>query len=445
MIKRWKNLSANRMIALGFAGIILLGALLLMLPAANREGRSLSFLDSLFTATSATCVTGLVVADTWTQFTLLGQGILLVLIQVGGLGYMTLVLLGSRMLRQRISLRSRSLMIESVSTERLTDAVSLLRYIAAGTFGIEGLGAALLAIRFVPEFGFARGVWYAIFHSVSAFCNAGFDLMGIRQPYSSLTAYVGDPLVNLTVCALILLGGLGFLVWRDVWNKGLHFRRYGLHTKIVLVMGLILTLGGALLFWLTERGGVLAPLSPGEQVLASLFQAVSPRTAGFNTLDLASLNDGSSLLTITLMFVGAGPGSTGGGVKVTTVAVCLLAMVSYVRGRREVGVFNRRLEEEQLHRAAAGVTLYMTLALLGGFILLISQQFSLRDALFEAFSAMSTVGLSTGITRALSAGNRLLLILMMFCGRIGNLTILMAVAQRIPPRVRDPIEHIAIG
>lgn len=439
------RLSPNQIIALGFLGIILAGALLLMLPAANRGGQGLPFLDSLFTATSATCVTGLVVADTWTQFNFLGQFILLALIQVGGLGYMTMVLMASMLLGRKIGLRQRSLMMESVSAERLSDVFTLLRYILCGTAAIEGAGAVLLALRFVPELGLGQGLWYAVFHSISAFCNAGFDLMGFREPYSSLTHYVDDPLVNLTVCALVLLGGLGFLVWREVWTKRLHFRRYTLHAKLMLTATVVLTLGGTALFFTAERDNLLSGMGAGEQMLASLFQAVSPRTAGFNTVDLAKLTSGGGLLTIVLMFIGAGPGSTGGGVKVTTVVVCLLTLVAYIRGRQEVGAFNRRLDEGQVHRALAGVTLYMVLALTGGFLLLATQPFPLQDALFEVFSAMSTVGLSTGITRDLSALNRVVLIVMMFCGRIGSLSMMMALAERLPPRVKDPVEHITIG
>ncbi len=445
MKKKPAALSSNQIIALGFLGIIVGGALLLMLPFANRSGHGLSFLDSLFTATSATCVTGLVVADTWTQFNLLGQFILLALIQVGGLGYMTMMLQASLFLGRKIGLKQRSLMMESVSAERLSDVLTLLRYILCGTAAIEGAGAVLLSFRFIPELGAARGIWYSIFHSVSAFCNAGFDLMGFREPYSSLTHYVFDPLVNLTAVALVLFGGLGFLVWRDVWEHGLRFRLYSLHSKLILAASAVLTLGGTSLFWLAERDNLLAGMNPGQQALVSLFQAVSPRTAGFNTVDLAKLTSGGGLLTIVLMFIGAGPGSTGGGVKVTTVVVCLLTLASFVRGRQEVGAFNRRLDEEQIHRSAAAVTLYMTLAMTGGFLLLATQPFPLQDALFEVFSAMSTVGLSTGITRDLSQINRAILIVMMFCGRIGSLSMMMALAERTPPRVKDPVERITIG
>ena len=315
MKAKHRALSPNRALALGFLAIILAGALLLMLPIANRGGKGLSFLDSLFTATSATCVTGLVVADTWTQFNLLGQIILLALIQVGGLGYMTMMLQAALLMGKKLGLRQRSVMMESVSAQRLSDVRTLLRYILGGAALIEGAGALLLAIRFIPELGPARGLWYAVFHSVSAFCNAGFDLMGFREPYSSLTHYVFDPLVNLTAVALILLGGLGFLVWRDMRENGLHLRRYSLHSKLMLAATLILTVGGTALFWLAERDNLLAGMAPGRQALVSLFQAVSPRTAGFNTAPLTALSQSGTLLTMILMFIGAGSGSTGAGAK----------------------------------------------------------------------------------------------------------------------------------
>ena len=429
MKAKHRPLAPNRALALGFLAIILAGALLLMLPIANRGGKGLSFLDSLFTATSATCVTGLVVADTWTQFNLLGQIILLALIQVGGLGYMTMMLQASLLMGRKIGLRQRSVMMESVSAQRLSDVLTLLRYILGGTALIEGTGAVLLAFRFIPELGLARGIWYAVFHSVSAFCNAGFDLMGFREPYSSLTHYVYDPLVNLTAVALVLLGGLGFLVWRDVRENGLHLRRYSLHSKLMLTATLVLTVGGTALFWLAERDNLLSGMTAGQQALAALFQAVSPRTAGFNTVDLAKLTSGGGLLTIVLMFIGAGPGSTGGGVKVTTVTVCLLTLTAYIRGRREVGAFNRRLDEGQIHRAAAGVTLYITLALGGGFLLLALQPFPLQDALFEVFSAMSTVGLSRNLTASLPVLSKWTVILMMFAGRVGSMSVAMAVTK----------------
>lgn len=445
MRKRKILLSPAQTIALCFVAVILVGALLLMMPFTSRSGVGLSFVDSLFTATSATCVTGLVVVDTWTHFNWLGQFILLVLIQVGGLGYMTLMITAALLIGKKIGLRQRSTMMESISAQNLSDVAGLARYILFGTLAIEGCGAVLLALRFVPEMGFGRGCWYAVFHSISAFCNAGFDLMGFRSPFSSLTFYVEDPLVNLTVCALILLGGLGFMVWRDLWTNKFHFRKYSLHSKLMLVASAVLVLGGTILFWLSERNGVLADLSSGGQVLGALFQSVTARTAGFNTVDLASLSGSGSLLMLVLMFIGAGPGSTGGGVKITTVVVCLLSLFSYARGKRETSVFNRRLDDNQIKRSAAGVTLYFVFAMAGCYLLTVQQPFALVDALFEIFSALSTVGLTTGVTQQLNSVNKMLLILMMYAGRIGSLTMIMAVVERLPARVKDPIEHIVIG
>ncbi len=445
MRKRRSSLSPAQTIALCFVAVIFAGALLLMMPFTSRSGVGLSFLDSLFTATSATCVTGLVVVDTWTHFNAIGQFVLLVLIQVGGLGYMTLMITTALLIGKKIGLRQRSTMMESISAQSLSDVAGLAKYILFGTLAIECGGAVLLALRFVPEMGVGQGCWYAVFHSISAFCNAGFDLMGFRSPFSSLTYYVEDPLVNLTVCALILLGGLGFIVWQDLWTNKFHFRKYSLHTKLMLTASIILVFGGAVLFWLSERNGVLAGLSSGGQVLGALFQSVTARTAGFNTVDLASLSGSGSLLMIILMFIGAGPGSTGGGVKVTTVVVCLLSLCSYARGKRETSIFNRRLDDNQIKRSAAGVTLYFVFAMAGCYLLTVQQPFELVDALFEIFSAMSTVGLTTGVTQQLNSVNKMLLILMMYAGRIGSLTMIMAVVERLPARVKDPIEHIVIG
>jgi len=445
VLKKRMDISPNRVIALGFIAMILIGSLLLMLPISSRSGESMGFIDSLFTATSATCVTGLVVVDTWSHFNLFGQMIILLLIQIGGLGYMTLAMTIAILLGKKMGLKSRSLMMESVSARNLGSIFDLLKYIVFGTAAIEGIGAVILSIRFIPEFGIARGCWYSIFHSISAFCNAGFDLMGFREPYSSLMYYAEDPLMNITVSALILLGGLGFVVWQDVWINGLKFRKYTLHTKLMVTASAILTVGGTLLFLAAESGNVLADMSAADRWLASFFQSVTARTAGFNTVDLASLSGAGGLLMIVLMFIGAGPGSTGGGVKVTTVVVCLLSLIGYARGRRDVSVFNRRLDENQIRRSASAVTLYMTLTLVGCYIIMVTQSFDIQDVLFEVFSAMSTVGLSTGITRDLSLLNRIVVILMMFCGRIGSLTMIMAVVEHLPPRIKDPVEHIVIG
>ena len=340
------KLSSVQIIALGFFIIILTGTALLMLPWATRDGGGASFSDALFTATSASCVTGLVMRDTGTYWTLFGQTVIICLIQVGGLGFMTIATLFMLLLRRRLGLREREVMVSSVSYDRLGGLLPFVRSILMGTLLVEGLGAALLSIRFAGDFGPVRGIYYGIWHSISAFCNAGFDLMGAHYgEFCSFTAYAADPLVVLTVCGLILVGGLGFLVWEDLVRKGLHWRRYRLQTKVVLVMSLLLAAGGTGLFLLLERNNLGAGLPLGDQILAALFDAVTPRTAGFNSTDTASLSAGSLLLTIIFMFIGGNPGSTAGGIK--TEYVLLL--------RRPAGAERQRLwPEHRGRRAEAG-------------------------------------------------------------------------------------------
>ena len=438
--------TATQIIAFGFAVIILTGALLLMLPAANRDGAPIPFLDALFTAASATCVTGLVVYDTWTQFTLFGQAVILLLIQIGGLGFMTVAVLISLALRKRIGLRERELMSESLSSLHIGGIIRLARRVLIGTAVLEGVGALLLALRFCPRFGFWRGVWYGIFHAVSAFCNAGFDLMGCLEPYSSLTCFRGDPLVNAVILLLIVSGGIGFVVWGDLWDNRGHVRRYLLHTKIMLAGTAILILGGAALFFFMEADASMAGLSIPERVLASLFQAVTPRTAGFNTIDVASLSGGGSLLTILLMFIGAGPGSTGGGIKISTAAVMLLSVGAYARGREDINVFHRRIDPALSRRAFCTATFYFLLTLLAALVILQAQSLPVRDVLLEVFSAIGTVGLSTGITRSLNALSKLVVILLMYSGRVGSLTVILSVSERQGRRTLvNPTEKIIVG
>ena len=447
MKKKPVKLTPGRMLAVGFLGIILAGALLLSLPFANRTGRPLPFLDCLFTSTSATCVTGLVAADTWTQFNGLGQLILLLLIQVGGLGYMTMVLMASMLLGRKISLRQRDLMLESVSAERLSDVYILLRYILCGTAAIECAGAALLAVRFVPELGLGRGTWYAVFHSISAFCNAGFDLMGpYSGAYSSFTAYAGDPLVTLTVCALILVGGTGFLVWEDLARNKIHWRRYRLQTKVVLTVTLVLTFGGGLLFFLLERNNLGAGRPLGEQILSALFDAVTPRTAGFNSTDTGALSSGSLLLTIIFMFIGGSPGSTAGGVKTTTAFVILLHAFSGIRRERSANAFGRSIGDDALKKATAVLYTNLLLALVGAVAICAIQPVGLTEVLFESFSAIGTAGMTMGITRDLVPLSRLIIIFLMYCGRVGSISFAVALLEKraIPP-VTLPREEITIG
>lgn len=439
-------LGAKQTIAVGFALIILIGALLLMLPISNRNGMSIPFLSALFTAASATCVTGLVVFDTWTQFSFFGQVVILVLIQIGALGFMTIAILFSMVLRRRIGLKERTFLMEAVNSMQISGVVRLVRHILIGTFLFEGIGAVLLAVRFYPIFGLWKGIWFGIFHSVSAFCNAGFDLMGSIEPYTSLIPFVADPLVNITIMTLIFIGGIGFIVWKDIMMKKWHLRQYNLHTKVVLSASLALILFSAAAFFFIERNHSFAQLGFSEQVLAAFFQAVTPRTAGFNTVDNALLSEGGSLLTMVLMLIGGSPGSTAGGIKVTTLVLLLTSVLVSSRNQEDVTLFKRRIHEGQIRRAYSNTMLYLLLAFSGCMILLLFQEFNIKDAMFETLSALGTVGLSTGITRDLGSVSRAAIILLMYSGRLGSLTLFMAVAEKKYRKpLRDPEEKIIIG
>ncbi|MBQ3080300.1 MAG: Trk family potassium uptake protein [Clostridia bacterium] len=435
-----------RKLALGFALIILLGALLLSLPFAIREGVSFSFVDALFTSTSATCVTGLIVADTYTTFTLFGQIVLIVLIQIGGLGFMTFAALFSIFLGRRIGLSERSMLMESVSAPKIGGIVAMIRRVAVIAFTAEAIGAVLLATRMIPRFGAARGIWFSAFHAISAFCNAGFDLMGIIEPYSSLSAFVSDPIVNFAVMLLILTGGLGFWVWDDFRLSRHHFSKYHLHTKLMLTFSLLLIVLPAVFFFFTEKDATLRSLPLSSRILASLFEAVTPRTAGFNTTDTAQMSSGGYLMTMFLMMVGGGAGSTAGGLKVTTLSLILLSLFAHIRGRENPSVFSRQPEDKRVKTAQIVFSLYLALAFSGILLLsILEPDVSLRALAFEVFSAMSTVGMSFGVTRSLSVASRLVVILLMFIGRVGLLSFVFAIsAPKKPPRIRYPEEDVLL-
>lgn len=440
------RLTRTQWIAVGFLIIILCGTFLLLLPVSNREPGGTDFLSALFTATSATCVTGLVVVDTYQHWSLFGQLVILLMIQVGGLGFVTIGVTILLMMGKKISLADRGLLKDSVNTLELGGIVRLAKLIVKGTFLIEGAGAVLFSIRFIPELGWIRGIYYGIFHSVSAFCNAGFDLMGRFEAYSSLTRYVDDWLVNLTAAALILVGGLGFVVWRDLYKNRLCFRKYTLHTKMVLTALAVLVVVPAILFWLLERHGVLEGMSASDQFLGAFFAAVTPRTAGFNTTDVAGLSDAGKLLTLVLMLIGGNPGSTAGGVKTTTVMVLLFYIVSMIQHRDGVNVYGRRLENGMIEKAAVVFTLTLSMAVGASFLICAVDRLPLTDVLLETFSAVDTVGMSTGITRDTGAFSRIILILLMYCGRIGSLSFALAFTdRRRKSSVRQPVERINIG
>lgn len=442
-----RHLSQGQFIAIGFILMILIGALLLDTPMASRSGQSIGFLSALFTATSASCVTGLVVADTATQWTLFGQIVVLILIQIGGLGFISIGVFFSIILRRKIGLRERGLMMESANALQLGGIVKFARRIVAGTAIVEGVGALLLMIRFIPEFGILKGIWYGIFHSVSAFCNGGFDLMGAKYgKYSSLVAYYDDPLVNIVIMSLIVIGGIGFVVWGDLLKNRWHFKKYLLHTKIVLLMSTILIFGGALLFYWAERNGVLKGMSVSGQILSSLFASVTARTAGFNTVDTAAMSGASKLLTAALMFIGGSPGSTAGGIKTTTLFVLLMGVKKNVTGAYGIQAFGKRLEDDTLATASIIATLNMGITIIAIFIVMGMQPFAMQDVVFEAFSASGTVGITAGITRDLNTVSRILMIMLMYLGRVGSLSFALAFMEsKKKPKVMLPKESISIG
>lgn len=443
---RYHRLNQVQYIALGFFFIILAGSLILTLPIASQSGEWTPFLDSMFTATSATCVTGLVVYDTFTHWNVFGQLVILLLIQIGGLGFITVGVGFSMAFRRRIGLRQRDLLKESINAMEIGGIVKLSRKIFIGTALCEGVGALLLATRFIPEFGLVKGIYYSIFHAISAFCNAGFDLMGGQQPYASFTAYATDPVINITLMLLIIVGGLGFVVWSDVVSKRFRWKNYSLHTKMVISVTLLLIFGGALFLFLFEQGGTISGMSTGDQILASLFGSVTARTAGFNTVDTGALQPESKLLTIALMFIGGSPGSTAGGVKTTTIAVILIYVVSNLRGESGCNVFHRRIGDEVIKRASMVFCLNLFLGLTSVTLILATSNLRMSDVLFEVYSAISTVGMTTGITRDLNVVGRIVIIILMYCGRIGSMTFALSlVAKPEAKGLSLPEEKITIG
>ncbi|HEY6101951.1 MAG TPA: TrkH family potassium uptake protein [bacterium] len=425
----------------GFAGVILVGALLLSLPVATEAGISPSFLTALFTATSATCVTGLVVVDTATHWSMFGELVIMGLIQIGGLGYMAVATLLAMLLGRRIGLRERVALQESHNLYTLGGIIRFTRAILLLTLTIEGVGAVLLALRWIPQFGLGRGIYYALFHSVSAFNNAGFDLMG---GFRSLTAFVGDPSVSLIIAALIILGGLGFTVLMDLVRP----RRVNLHAKVVLTTTAVLIgLGTVLVLAIEARNpATLGPLGLPQKILAAFFQSVTPRTAGFNTVDIGRMYEPTLVLLIVLMFIGASPGGTGGGIKTTTFVVPLAVIKAMLRGRQDAEMFHRRLDPVVVYKAVTiafvGVAFVVTMAVL----LSISERIPFIPAAFEVSSGFGTVGLSTGITPSLSTMGRIIVMLTIFSGRVGLLTLAFALTRRQQPaNYRFPEERILVG
>ena len=444
--KENKRVNPARTLVVGFLVIIAAGTLLLCLPISSRARSFTSLFDCLFTATSATCVTGLTVADTYTHWSLFGQIVIALLVQVGGLGFVTLITFFNVAAGKKLGYRTLKNVAGELSENSFEGGRRILISIIKYSLIFELCGALIMMISFIPRYG-AYGVWMSIFMSITAFCNAGFDLMGpYSGAYSSFTAYAGDPLVSLTICALILFGGTGFLVWEDLVHNKYHWRRYRLQTKVVLTVNLVLTLGGGALFFLLERNNLGAGRPLGEQVLSALFDAVTPRTAGFNSTDTGALTSGSLLLTIIFMFIGGSPGSTAGGVKTTTVFVILLHALSGVRRERSANAFGRSIGDDALKKATAVLYTNLLLALTGAVAICAIQPLGLTEVLFETFSAIGTAGMTMGITRDLLPLSRLIIIFLMYCGRVGSISFAVALLEkRALPPVTLPREDITIG
>lgn len=445
-IKKFKW-TTTKIIAVGYLLVIAAGTLLLMLPVSTRGDGGAPLIDAWFIATSATCVTGLVTQDTYTYWSGFGQAVILALIQIGGIGFMTIAISALTFTKKKIGLSQRLLMQESVAAPQVGGIVRMTRFVLSGTLLFEGVGAVLLAIYFVPKLGIGKGIYYGVFHSISAFCNAGIDLMGFFKPGSSLTTAADSYLVGITISLLIIIGGIGFLVWADIKKWKWRFKAYRLHSKIVLAFSLLLVVGGTLLFFALEYGKPsMEGKSIGQQLLCSFFQAVTPRTAGFNTMDLNGLSDSGQLLIVGLMFIGGSPGSTAGGVKTTAVAVMLLTIWTEFRSRKDLELFNRRVEEDAIRHAACIIMLYGVISVLASMAISAIEGIGMKKVIFEVVSAICTVGLSLGITPQLGTISHIILILLMFIGRVGGITLLLAFGSRIshvPSKL--PTEKVSVG
>lgn len=446
MFKRISELSRLQTIALGFLLIVLVGTLLLMLPFSTRQGESTTFLNALFTATSATCVTGLVVYDTYLHWSLFGQIVILTLIQLGGLGFITIGIYGMSVFQKKIGLKNREFIHDSLNLIHIGGGVKIVKRAIKGTFIIEFIAALLLSTSFIPEFGIVKGIYYSIFHSVSAFCNAGFDIMGVYGEYSSLTHFYDDPVVIITISAVILIGGIGFIVWNDICDHKFNFKKYLLHTKIVLTISAVLVIGGTVLFLITERNTVLADMAGKDKLLSALFLSVSPRTAGMNSVDIASLSGAGTILNILFMFIGGCPGSTAGGIKVTTIATVYFFLVSYIKKDKGYKVYKRSLDDDTIKKANTVIFVNLVLAIFATFVISLNQNLDLTKVVVECFSAVGTVGITAGITRDLTLISKLVVIILMYCGRVGSLSFALVFSdKRKIPDIRYPVEQIVIG
>ncbi len=442
--KPHKHLSSFRTIILGFLAIILLGSFLLMLPIASQSGQWTPFANALFTAVSSACVTGLIVYDTATTWTMFGQLVIIILIQIGGLGVVTTAVAAAIISGRKIGIMQRSTMQDSISAPQIGGIVRLTWFIVRFSLAIELVGALLLSFSFVREFGILKGLWYSVFHSVSAFCNAGFDLMGIKAPFSSLVSYNSNYGINIIIMALIIIGGLGFLTWNDIITHKINFKKYRLQSKVILTTSLLLIAIPATYFFFGEFND--DGLSTGNRVLVSLFQAISPRTAGFNTVNLSDMTETGRAATIILMLIGGSPGSTAGGMKTTTFAVLIFSAIAVFRHREDATCFGRRIPSEAVRNASTLLIMYIVLFAISGLAISRIENLPLLSCLFETASAIGTVGLSLGITPSLGILSRLILIVLMFVGRVGGLTVIFAaISMSGKYSSKLPQEKITVG
>lgn len=419
------KLNPPRVLALGFASLIFIGAILLNLPMATQSGESIGFINALFTSASCICVTGLSVVNTKEFWSLTGHIIIIILIQIGGLGFMTMTTIGALIIGKKITLKERLVIKEQLNQETMTGLVRLTKYVVLSTFAIEFLGALALSTRFIPIYGRLKGIWFSVFHSISAFCNAGFDLTG-----DSVAPFIGDFVINLTLSSLIILGGLGFSVYIDI-SKKKRFKRLHLHSKLVLTITGLLLIVGMFGFLLTEFNNpmTLKALSFSEKLTASFFQSVAPRTAGFYSINTSGLYETTTFFMIILMFIGGSPGSTGGGIKTTTFGVLILATISVIKGEKDVVVYRKRISNNIINRSLAIATIGIALIIVVSFILTVTENAVFLDILFETTSAFATVGLTRGITPNLTNIGKIIIILTMYAGRVGPLTMAFAFAK----------------
>lgn len=437
-----KHLTTFQSIFLGFFLIIIIGSLLLMLPISSVSGKVTPFNESLFTATSAVCVTGLVVHDTGSYWSAFGQAIILILIQIGGLGVITVAASFALLSGRKISLMQRSTMQEAIAAPKIGGIVRLTGFVLKATLIFELSGAVIMMPVLCKDYGF-KGVWFAVFHSISAFCNAGFDILGTdASKYVSLTQYVNCTSINLAVIFLIVIGGIGFLTWEDIYTNKLHFRRYRMQSKVILITSAVLIIVPALYFFFFDLNNL--PIK--QRILSSLFQSVTTRTAGFNTVDLTALQEPSIATMIVLMIIGGSPGSTAGGIKTTTVAVLIANSLATFGRKDSSNFFKRRIDNQVVKNASTILIMYLVLSFTGAVAISTAEKIPFLKCLFETSSAIGTVGLTLGITPELGLFSQLILILLMFCGRVGGLTLIYAAISNTKKNIsKYPLEHITVG